>query len=200
MRVIAGSARGMRLQSVPGDTTRPITDRAKEALFSILGTWVLDANVLDLFGGTGAVGIEALSRGAARAHFIDRSRKAVEVIKANLAHTRLADRATVQAGDAFVFLERHPADADPYDLIYIAPPQYKEMWSKALLLVDSRPDLLAVDGTVVVQIHPRENHPVELANLQQYDSREYGSVKLIFYGAAEDLAASHADTNDVFDD
>jgi len=189
MRVIAGSARGMKLQSVPGDTTRPITDRAKEALFSILGTWVLDANMLDLFGGTGAVGIEALSRGAAHVRFIDRSRKAVEVIRANLAHTRLADRATVQAGDAFAFLERHPAENfDPYDLIFIAPPQYKEMWSKALLLVDARPDLLAVDGTVIVQIHPRENHPVALQNLREYDSREYGSVKLIFYGAIEDLA------------
>ncbi len=190
MRVIAGSARGMRLQSVPGDTTRPITDRAKEALFSILNTWVMDARFLDLFGGTGAVGIEALSRGAAHAHFIDRSRKATEVIQANLAHTRLADRATVQVGDSLTFLQRHPQDPDPYDLVFIAPPQYKEMWSQALLLVDARPDLLAVDATVIVQIHPKESHPVELVNLVEYDRREYGSVLLIFYGVAEDLAGT----------
>ena len=80
MRVISGSARGHKLQSVPGNSTRPITDRAKEALFSILGNWIEGRHVLDLFGGTGAVGIEALSRGAAHVHFIDLSRAAIRTI------------------------------------------------------------------------------------------------------------------------
>jgi 16S rRNA (guanine(966)-N(2))-methyltransferase RsmD len=187
MRVIAGSAKGHRLQSVPGDTTRPITDRAKEALFSILGDWIFDTRVLDLFGGTGAVGIEALSRGAAFAQFIDRNRKAVQIIQANLTHCKLDEYATVTQGDSFAFLENHRGE--PFDLIYVAPPQYQALWIKALTLIDQHPDLLAPFGAVIVQIHPREDAPVELSFLEEYDRRQYGSVLLIFYAASEDLAA-----------
>ncbi len=185
MRVIAGSAKGHRLQSVPGDSTRPITDRAKEALFSILGDWIIDTRVLDLFGGTGAVGIEALSRGAAYAQFVDRERRAVQVMRANLAHCKFDEQATVAQGDSFAYLAAYPGE--PFDLIYIAPPQYQDMWRKALLLIDARPDLLATFGAVIVQIHPREDAPVELQFLEEYDRRQYGSVLLIFYAAAEDL-------------
>ena len=185
MRVIAGSAKGHRLQSVPGDTTRPITDRAKEALFSILGDSIWERRVLDLFGGTGAIGIEALSRGAAFAQFIDHNRRAVQVIQANLAHCRLDDHAAAMQGDSFAFLESYRGE--PFDLIYIAPPQYQGLWHKALTMVDERPALLAAYGAVVVQIHPREETPVELAYLEEYDRRQYGSVMLLFYAASEDL-------------
>lgn len=187
MRVITGSAKGRKLQMVPGDTTRPITDRAKEALFSILGDWLVDTRVLDLFGGTGAVGIEALSRGAAYALFLDRSRKAVQTIQANLAHTQLAQQAQVLQADSFAFLEGYRGE--PFDLVYIAPPQYQGLWHKALTLVDGRPDLLAPFATVIVQIHPREATPVALTALEEYDRRQYGSVLLIFYAASEDLNA-----------
>ncbi len=159
MRVIAGKAKGHKLQSVPGDTTRPITDRAKEALFSILGDWIIETRVLDLFGGTGAVGIEALSRGAEFVYFIDRSRKAVDTIKANLAHTKLAERATVLRGDSFAFLQEY--GDEPFHLIYIAPPQYKGLWIQALQIVDERAELLAPFGTVIVQIHPKEEREEE---------------------------------------
>lgn len=186
MRVIAGEAKGRRLQSVPGDSTRPITDRAKEALFSIVGDWIVGTRVLDLFGGTGAVGIEALSRGAAYAHFIDRNRRACQTILTNLTQCRLDDRARVQQADSFSMLETY--SDEPFDFIYVAPPQYKEMWRKALLKIDARPQLLAKYGTVVVQIHPREDEPVELEQLAEYDRRKYGSVLLIFYAAADDLA------------
>ena len=191
MRVIAGSAKGHKLQSVPGDSTRPITDRAKEALFSILGDWITETRVLDLFGGTGAVGIEALSRGASFAHFIDRNRKAVQIIQANLAHCKLDAYATVMQGDSFAFLESYRGE--PFDLIYVAPPQYQGMWHKGLTLVDQHPDLLAPFGAVIVQIHPREETEVELSFLEEYDRRQYGSVLLIFYAAAEDLAADEDD-------
>lgn len=179
MRVIAGSAKGHKLQPVPGSTTRPITDRAKEALFSILDDWIQGARVLDLFAGTGAVGIEALSRGAAHAHFVDRSRAAVRTIQANLAHCKLDEFATVEQGDSFRFLERY--QGEPFDLIYVAPPQYKGLWRKALEAIDRRPELLDEDGIVIVQIHPREDEPVSLQHLEEYDRRRYGSVLLIFY-------------------
>jgi 16S rRNA (guanine966-N2)-methyltransferase len=187
MRVITGKAKGRRLQDVPGDTTRPITDRAKEALFSILGDWIADTRVLDLFGGTGAVGIEALSRGAAFAQFVDRNRRAVQTIQANLKHCQLAAQARVEQGDSFAFLEHYRGE--PFDLIFIAPPQYQELWSRTLLQVDGRPDLLAPFGAVIVQIHPREDRPVALQRLVEYDRRQYGSVLLLFLATSEDLAA-----------
>lgn len=186
MRVITGKAKGRRLQSVPGSGTRPITDRAKSALFSIVNDWIGGARVLDLFGGTGAVGIEFLSRGADFAHFVDLNRKAVETIWANLRHCQLEDQAAVQQGDSFVFLERYRGE--PFDFIYIAPPQYQDLWRKALLLIDGRPEILADYGSVIVQIHPKEDAPVELTFLQEYDRRQYGSVMLLFYASALALA------------
>lgn len=197
MRVITGKAKGRRLQSVPGDTTRPITDRAKEALFSILGTWISGARVLDLFGGTGAVGIECLSRGAEFVQFIDLNRRAVETIIANLRHTKLDGGAQVERGDSFAWLERYRGKA--FDLVYVAPPQYQGMWLRALQLIDSRTEILSEVGTVIVQIHPREETPVALANLQEYDRRKYGSVMLLFYATAEALAASDEDSDEEAD-
>ena len=191
MRVITGRAKGRKLMSVPGDSTRPITDRAKSALFSILSDWIEGTRVLDLFGGTGAVGIECLSRGAAYAHFIDNNRKAVETIEANLKHTGLAREATVERNDSFTFLERYRGE--PFDFIYVAPPQYQDLWRKALLLIDARPELTAEYATIVVQIHPVEDKPVELGRLQEYDRRKYGSVMLLFYADAADLAEDEAE-------
>src|SRR5512135_3485644 len=136
MRVIAGTAKGRELRSVPGDSTRPITDRVKSALFSILNSqdMIASRRYLDLFGGTGAVGIEALSRGAACAVFCERDRHALRVIRENLAATKLSDSAEVVAGDAFAYLNR--IGIPPFDVIYIAPPQYMGLWLRALLEVD----------------------------------------------------------------
>lgn len=187
MRVISGSAKGKRLKAVPEDTTRPITDRTKEALFNILGTWIVEARVLDLFAGTGAVGIEALSRGAAHVTFIDNNRTALRTIGENLRITDLASRAYVKKSDAFKFLLREPPAKAmaPYDLIYIAPPQYQEMWIKALQLVDQHLDRwLLPDGAVVTQIYPKEYEPLNLQTLDLYDERKYGSTLLCFYERA----------------
>jgi 16S rRNA (guanine(966)-N(2))-methyltransferase RsmD len=187
MRVIAGTARGRRLQPVPGDTTRPITDRAKEALFSILAGSVRGARVLDLFAGTGGVGIEALSRGAARCTFVEAAVPAARTIQANLAHTGLAAGARVERADVFAYLARPPAA--PYDLVYIAPPQYRGLWRRALEAVDAEPRWLDDDGLVVVQIHPREAQDVPLQRLEPVDERHYGSVQLSFYAPAGPPAA-----------
>ncbi|MBN1221062.1 MAG: 16S rRNA (guanine(966)-N(2))-methyltransferase RsmD [Anaerolineae bacterium] len=182
MRVIAGIAKGRKLKTVPGDTTRPITDRVKEALFSILGDWIVEARVLDLFGGTGAVGIEALSRGAAHVIFVDKSHPATRTIGENLRLTALADRAYVKRGDAIKFLAQSPPQNQPFDLIYVAPPQYKNIWIEVLQLLDDRlAEWLLPDGAVVVQIHPLEYQDISLQNLVLYDQRRYGSTLLCFY-------------------
>lgn len=182
MRVIAGTAKGRPLASVPGDSTRPIADRVKSALFSILGSANLieGRRYLDLFGGTGAVGIEALSRGAAGAVFCERDRAALRTLRRNLEATGFAERALVVPGDAFAYLER--ADLPPYDVIYIAPPQYQGLWLRALRAVAGRPELLTDGGRAIVQIFPKEWIEPELTNLALLDRRQYGSTALLFFG------------------
>lgn len=179
MRVITGTAKGIRLLEVPGDSTRPIRDMVKEALFSILGDWIIDTRTLDLFGGTGSIGIEALSRGGAEAVFVEKAPAAQRTIQENLKRTRLSDQARLIKGDAFKFLEG--TYHTPYDIIYIAPPQYKGLWLKALMMIEARPDLLTEDGVVIVQIHPKEFEEAPIDNLVLYDERKYGSTLLCFY-------------------
>ena len=185
LRIIGGKVKGHRLRSVPGDTTRPITDRAKESLFNILSGDILDSQFLDLFAGTGSVGIEALSRGAAFARFVDQEPRAVETVRMNLRSTGLTGVAGVLKIDAFSLFGR-PADRS-FDYVFIAPPQYKELWKRALLLVDHHPDWLSDDAWVLVQIHPVEYESLTLINLAEFDQRHYGSVLFVFYERIEAL-------------
>jgi len=178
VRVIAGKARGRRLKSVPGKGTRPITDRAKSALFSIVGNDVVGSSFLDLFAGTGQVGIEALSRGGQMAVLVEQASGALRVIRENLAHTGLEESARVVRADVFQFLTREP---DPYDYVYVAPPQYQGLWVQTLRALDGQPGWLCPDGWVIVQIHPREYEVLELEHLTLFDQRTYGSVMLCFY-------------------
>lgn len=182
LRVIAGKAKGRKLKTVPGDTTRPVTDMVKESLFNILGGDVLDSRWWDVFGGTGAIGIEALSREAAFIRFTDLNRLPVDTIKENLTTCGFARQAEVRRADAFAMLRSTPDER--FDFIYIAPPQYKEMWSQALGLLDTNPDWLAENGEVIVQIHPREYKDLELVNLVKFEERKYGSTLLVFYERA----------------
>ena len=179
LRVIAGSARGRKLKSVPGDTTRPVMDRVKEALFNILAGDVLDSNWWDLFAGTGAIGIEALSRGATFVRFSDLNRAPVETIKENIEYCGFSKQVEVRKGDAFSMLSA-PVDRK-FEYIYIAPPQYQEMWAKALKLSDDNIGWLTDDGTVIVQIDPTEYQEIELKNLEETEQRKYGSTLIIFY-------------------
>ena len=179
LRVISGSAKGIRLKTVPGKSTRPITDLVKESLFNILGNEVLDIRILDLFGGTGAVGIEALSRGAATATFLEINWQAVRIIQQNLEATHLSDKAVVLHQDAFKFL----ASPQPksFDLIYIAPPQYKAMWQKVMLLLDQNPRLLSDNGQIIVQINPLEWVDEHYVHFNEFDRRKYGDTLLVFF-------------------
>ncbi len=179
MRVISGKAKGRKLQSVPGQGTRPITDMVKEAFFNILAGDVLGCRFLDLFSGTGGVGIEALSRGAAEAVFVEQGRAALETIRFNLAHTQLEEGARVVRANVFAFLAAAPAA--PFDFIYIAPPQYKGLWLETLRMLDAAPAWLATDGAIIAQIHPREFLPLELQHFELVDERKYGSTLLCFY-------------------
>ncbi len=186
MRVIAGKAKGHRLKSVPGKGTRPITNRAKAALFSILGNDVVGCRFLDLFAGTGQVGIEALSRGAAEAVFVEQAGRAVRIIHENLAHTRLEAGARVTRADVFDFLTTEEPPMERFDYIYIAPPQYRGLWARTLRALNARPGWLADDGWAIVQIHPREYEELALKHLMHFDRRTYGSVMLCFYAKQQE--------------
>jgi 16S rRNA (guanine(966)-N(2))-methyltransferase RsmD len=182
LRVISGTAKGRKLKSVDGDTTRPVTDRVKESLFNIIGGDVVDSNWWDVFAGTGAVGIEALSRGASFVRFTDANREPIEVIKSNVAHCGFNAQADIRRADAFAFLASSPDKK--FEYLYIAPPQYKDMWSKALELADENIGWLTEDGWVVVQIAPREykfKREFTLENLVEFDQRKYGTTLLVFY-------------------
>lgn len=179
IRVIAGTAKGRRLKLVPGEGTRPITDRVKESLFNILADDLAAARVLDLFAGTGGVGIEALSRGAAYAEFVESGRVAAGIIQDNLRHTELAHLARVTRSDVFVYLRNRPRQG--FDYVHVAPPQYQELWIKTLAALDRRPEWVNPDGVVVAQIDPKEYVEQALTNFALVDERRYGSTLLCFY-------------------
>jgi 16S rRNA (guanine966-N2)-methyltransferase len=182
-RIIAGKARGLRLQPVPGTITRPITDRVKEALFNILSTDVVECSFLDLFGGTGSVGIEALSRGASFVRFVEVNQAAVKTLTANLERSKMQSLAEIMHRDAFALLSHAPDRT--FDYIFIAPPQYKDLWKKAMLALDANPGWLAANGWIIVQIDPVEYEEFQLVKFKEIDKRKYGSTLLLFYETVE---------------
>ena len=198
MRVVTGEAKGRKLKTPKTSGTRPIMDRVKTALFDILSTQVEDARFLDLFAGTGSVGIEALSRGAQHATFIEMNPKILKLVRENLQITQLAHRAETLHSDAFKFLQAHQVlqtsqnhvsalssvidQRRIYNIIYVAPPQYEELAARALVLIDSRDQMIVqieilplghlrdgaaanlVDGLVAALIHPVRESVAEIVD------------------------------------
>ena len=149
MRVIAGSAKRLQLKTVEGMDTRPTTDRIKETLFNMISAYLADSNFLDLFSGSGAIGIEALSRGAACAVFVEQSKKAMECIKENLRYTKLADKAEVYETDVLNALNRLEGKKT-FDYIFMDPP-YNQLHEKRVLEYLSNSTLLSADGIIIVE-------------------------------------------------
>jgi 16S rRNA (guanine(966)-N(2))-methyltransferase RsmD len=178
MRVVGGTAKGRTLLPVPGDTTRPILDRVKTSLFDIIRPNLEGIRMLDLFGGSGAVGIEALSQGASHCTFLDLSKKATETIKENLKTCQLESQAEVRTTDAFAYLRNTKKS---FDLIYVAPPQYENLWVEAMHHIAERPDLVTGNGQVIVQIDPKEHETLLLNALTIEQERRYGNTLLLFY-------------------
>ncbi|MCE7947411.1 MAG: 16S rRNA (guanine(966)-N(2))-methyltransferase RsmD [Chloroflexi bacterium CFX4] len=179
IRVIGGVAKGRKLKLVPGDSTRPIMDRVKEALFNILGSRVLEARFLDLYAGTGSVGIEAISRGAEHVTFVENAKAAIQTIEANLLHVGFDGFAEIVRADVRDYLRAAPRDC--FELIYVAPPQYRGLWLETLTLLDANPDHLCADGWTIVQIDPQEQQALNLQNLRPIDERKYGNTLLWFF-------------------
>jgi 16S rRNA (guanine966-N2)-methyltransferase len=197
VRIISGEAKGRRLKSPKTAGTRPVIDRVKTALFDILGEEVAGARFLDLFAGTGSVGLEALSRGGEQATFIEISHQVAGVLRENLRITGLAERAEVVRGDAFRFLEQAASQGRQYEIVYIAPPQYQHLAAKALACLDATA-LLAPGGLAIVQIFPKERADLDqlsLQRLREVDERRYGSTLLMFYKAGQNQISAKEDSS-----
>jgi 16S rRNA (guanine966-N2)-methyltransferase len=180
MRIIAGIAKGTRLGPVPTGT-RPVSDRAREGLFASLGALVADARVLDLFAGTGALGIEALSRGASHATFVDRSRRAAEAVRDNLARARLAELATVHTLDAAAYVRERSADQPGFDLVFVDPPYEMASEEVAGLLGSLGWGRLTPGGTVVVTRGHKAPLPAAPLHWEPRRRLRYGDSLLICY-------------------
>ena len=175
MRVIAGSAKGRRLEGPPGSDTRPMMDRVKEALFSSLGVRLPGSTVLDLYAGSGSLGIEALSRGASSATFVERDKRALAVLKANL--DSLHFTGSVVASDVASYLAGAQAE---FDLVFVDPP-YR--LSLALLgdVLSAAAATLTTEGVMVVHRRAGEEAPDAPAGTRLIDDRRYGDTQLWIY-------------------
>ena len=181
MRIITGSARGCRLKTPKGaEVTRPTADRGKESLFNILGQMVAGRKVLDIFAGTGNLGLEALSRGAESAVFVDKAM--AKLITENLQLTRLQEKGIVRGSDVFAELSRQAAGKAEFSLIFCDPPYHKGLWQQALKQIDASDGLMAENGILVVEHGAEENEFPELSRLQLVHNRRYGhTTQLSFF-------------------
>lgn len=175
MRVITGTARGRVLKSLEGEDVRPTTDRVKEAIFSIIQFEVEGSRVLDLFAGSGQLGIEALSRGAAYATFTDMSKDSIDVIKANLISAKLTANCAVLQTEATTFLRNNKS---VFDIIFMDPPYSKGILQKTLpLAVDN-----ISDGGVIICEHPYgEEMPEQVGRFSVYRNYKYGKIGVTVY-------------------
>jgi len=190
-RVIAGTARSIRLEA-PGEGTRPLGDRVKQTLFAILDSDLRGAQFLDLFAGSGAAGIEALSRGAAHATFVDRDAGAIRTIKANLQRTSLADQATVTRGEVLAWLrDAARAHEPPRDVVLLDPP-YEDTAALAAAL-DALGPLLAPTARVVAKHFWRDTPPARVGLLASDRERRFGETALTFYRVSPSHGPSSSD-------
>jgi len=181
MRIIAGIFGGRRLHPPRGSAIRPTADRVREAVFSIIGPAVAGAEVLDLFAGTGAMGLEALSRGASRATFVDQSCHAVRLIRLNLELCRVSDQARVIHGSVNQVIRRLAGQQETFDLIFIDPPYGRDFIQQCLALLGQ----VVRPGTLVVAEHgSRKPLPLQVEEWSQTVERHYGDTTVSFYMSA----------------
>lgn len=180
MRVISGQAKGRPLKAVPGQTTRPTSDKVKEALFSIIGPYFDGERVLDLFAGTGGLGIEALSRGAGSAVFVDANPRSVEVVRRNLNATGLAAQAEVYRNDAKKAIKALAKKGQPFDLVFLDPPYIMQNCDQFLLEMEERG--LIAEGAVAVIEHASETgYPERIGAFERERLAKYGETALSVY-------------------
>lgn len=180
MRIIGGLSRGTKLYTLDGLDTRPTLDRVREALFNILQNNIRDAIVLDLFAGSGAIGLESISRGAQKAVLCDKNKKAIDIIKKNVEKLRVEDKVKIAFTDYENFLN---TSKEKFDFIYIDPPYKTNFISDSIKIINNR-NLLSDNGIIVAETDEEERVKNEIKELNVsiniYDIRRYGRARLIF--------------------
>lgn len=185
MRIISGKAKGTRLSSVSGLRTRPTGDRVKEALFNILGPSVYGSAFLDLFAGSGSIGLEALSRGADPVIWVDSSRTCTTQIKANLEKTRM-EGGPVYTNDVFRALVLLNRSGKQFDFIFLDPPYNQGLVNKTLLHL-SEVNLIKEDGIIIAEMSKKEEAPQVMSKLWLERTQNYGDTTLLFYRLEDSL-------------
>ncbi|NUU76406.1 16S rRNA (guanine(966)-N(2))-methyltransferase RsmD [Paenibacillus xylanilyticus] len=189
MRVVSGSAKGRPLKAVPGNGTRPTTDKVKEALFSMIGPYFEGGTALDLFAGSGGLGIEALSRGMDKAVFVDLESKSNEVIRANLKATKLEDQAAIYRNDAGRALKALAKRTTRFDLVFLDPP-YRMKNGDELMLTMHELELLEPEATIVLEYESKYSYPEQFGPFEQTRKAVYGETAVSIYeyvpGTTED--------------
>lgn len=180
MRVISGSARGRSLKAVPGMGTRPTTDKVKEAIFSMIGPYFDGGAALDLFAGTGGLGIEALSRGMDKAVFIDKEFKSIDTVRQNLKATGFEEKAEVYKNDAERALKALAKRSAAFDLVFLDPP-YRLKHGDALMVLMDELQLLAPQATVVLEYESSYAYPERFGPFRQMRKAEYGETAVSIY-------------------
>ena len=175
MRVISGSARGKKLLSTDGYDVRPTLDRVKESVFNMIAFDIPDTSVLDLFSGSGALGIEALSRGAKYSTFVDNSSQSILVTKKNLEATHLEDLATVVTSDSIEYLKKCHKK---FDIIFIDPPYESDLYEKSLLNIKEN-NVLTKDGFIVLEYDINTTPPFDFCGFEIFKEKKYGRVKIL---------------------
>lgn len=188
MRVISGEYRGRRLESLEGRDIRPTTDRVKESLFNILGERLIECSFLDLFGGSGAIGIEALSRGARLSVFIDSSIKSIKVLRGNLESLKIKENAEVYNTDYTTAIDKLWRDNRLFDIIFIDPPYSTGIAQNALGEI-ARKNILQQGGIIVIEHDHKDAMPEKEGKLIRYRVKQYGNTVLSFY-CTEDEAST----------
>ncbi|KOY13411.1 16S rRNA (guanine(966)-N(2))-methyltransferase RsmD [Paenibacillus xylanivorans] len=180
MRVVSGSAKGRPLKAVPGTGTRPTTDKVKEALFSMIGPYFEGGTALDLFAGSGGLGIEALSRGMDKAVFVDLESKSIEVIRANLKATKLEDQAAIYRNDAGRALKALAKRSTQFDLVFLDPP-YRMKNGDELMLTMHELELLEPEATIVLEYESKYSYPEQFGPFEQTRKALYGETAVSIY-------------------
>ncbi len=184
MRISAGGQRGRRLRSPRGRQTRPTSEFLRQAVFNILGPRVHGARFLDLFAGTGAVGLEALSRGAAAVTFVERDPRAVESLRANVSALGVAERSRVIPGEALPALARLTAAHEAFDIVFLDPPYAGDLARRCTERL-ARGGVLSENGVLVVQAFHKAVLPERVGTLNRLQERRYGESALTFYAKEE---------------
>ena len=188
MRIITGEYKGRRLETPENYDIRPTADKVKEALFSMIAFEIEDAVCVDLFAGTGSLGLEALSRGALRCYFCDNAREAARIIRMNVAHVGAEEKSVVLSGDFRKGLGRIKEKAD---FIFLDPPYEGGLYEKAFHAI-AEAQLLAAGGTIIAESRSDKNLPEEIAGFVKVKERKYGRTLLSVYNRAEDADGREA--------